>query len=48
MKSEMLEKLTKEDLIKVVANMHDIIQETSIAYIHCYPQYGLITKKGTK
>lgn len=32
MKSEMLEKLTKEDLIKVIANMHDTIQEWDNGY----------------
>jgi hypothetical protein len=29
---ELLEKLTKEDLIKVVANMHDTIQEWNNGY----------------
>lgn len=32
MKSELLEKLTKEDLIKVIANMHDTIQEWNNGY----------------
>lgn len=32
MKSEILEKLTKEDLIKVIANMHDTIQEWNNGY----------------
>lgn len=29
---ELLEKLTKDDLIKVVANMHDTIQEWNNGY----------------
>ncbi len=44
--SKILEKLTKEDLINVIAHMHDVIQDWTYGYGFSEKQSGTIEKIG--